>query len=468
MEELYNKSFFKPEFDKYGNVTNFKDLKGDVLIFDFSNSINCNKKEKIHTIDSLKKYLEKLINVAFSKYSCFFPYTTPHTKGDIDIVIQRTPLDKDIKNIIVNQLVIDVLFQKYTADQKKHLMVRSDYAQYMEDAFDLNYDSDAIRKAIERSMNKYADMIENTDLKNQVKSLEMNPEKYIEYYMAPKKDSLTHSRPKYLWDYFFYNSYLLSSVQYDRSKLKPTTKSVNYSYSQKINDIIEYCEFEDKLLSPNRIVYNKWKKDTPFIEKDSHEESAEDYFIKMMEYYYLESYKRVDFMLKYAINLKDIPEHEIEEKDKYIWVLKRFCPKIACPKIGPKNNIIYTVRYHYYKPILFAEEKIIKDSFIDKKNIIEKTFIDLNFYQILRAYAYEAFIFYAQFESDDYEDIRNFLMSSYDLRYYHQSTGIKEHFNSNMNKHEMKEAKQIIRKFIKFNTTLFPDNPNRKKDISQK
>ena len=59
-------------------------------------------------------------------------------------------------------------------------------------------------------------------------------------------------------------------------------------------------------------------------------------------------------------------------------------------------------------------------------------------------------------------------MSSYDLQYYHQSTEIKEHFNSNMNKHEMKEAKQIIRKFIKFNTTLFPDNPNRKKDISQK
>lgn len=194
---------------------------------------------------------------------------------------------------------------------------------------------------------------------------------------------------------------------------KTTTKSVNYSYSPKINDIIEYCEFEDKLLSPNRIVYNKWKKDTPFIEKDSHEESAEDYFIKMMEYYYLESYKRVDFMLKYAINLKDIPEHEVEENDKYIWVLKRFCPKIACPKIGPENNIICTVRYHYYRPILFAEEKIIKDSF--KRNIIEKTFIDLNFYQILRAYAYEAFMFYAQFESDDYKDIRNFLMSSYDL-----------------------------------------------------
>lgn len=58
MEELYNKSFFKPEFDKYGNVTNFKDLKGDVLIFDFSNSINCKKRKNTYN-RFLKKILRK-------------------------------------------------------------------------------------------------------------------------------------------------------------------------------------------------------------------------------------------------------------------------------------------------------------------------------------------------------------------------------------------------------------------------
>lgn len=96
------------------------------------------------------------------------------------------------------------------------------------------------------------------------------------------------------------------------------------------------------------------------------------------------------------------------------------------------------------------------------RDIIEREFvkkdIKRNFgytlsllFRAIRAETYELFKFNAQYISSDYEDIRNFLDTSYNLRHFHNSVNI-EGFMRN------REMKQNIKNFYALNNYLFPDD----------
>lgn len=132
-------------------------------------------------------------------------------------------------------------------------------------------------------------------------------------------------------DHAFYNSHLITKLQYGRKKLKDTSKSKNYTYNQKEEDIRFFYKFEDLLLSPKRKVYSNWQKDESVF--DCKDESAKDYYIKSMEYYYLEGYKRIDFLLQYA---RIIGESDISLGN--LKMLEHFIIDVCCPEICENNK----------------------------------------------------------------------------------------------------------------------------------
>lgn len=465
----------KPLLDESGKVIAVVDFAKKFHIIDYSYSSDYRTKKVLNSIDELKIYLGKLINIALAHINykdipVGFSKQTEYDIGSIESIIGQNKLQDEIREIIVNQLVFDVLFDKYLSDQRTNKILRSKYSGYMSEilteviqSYKENkiYYPDTICRAIERKMNNYANMMTCTKMKDDLSKFGIDADKYIKYMDTPNKSptpETSNCRPKVIWDYFFYNSYMLSGIQYNRKKIKSTKESVNYTYTEKIEDISKYYDFETALLSSNRIVYKKWVDNNSKNEKnrsvfcetnEAHKESAEDFYIKMMEYYFLETYKRVDFMLKFAITLTDAPSEEFEKEGKYLHIIKRFHPMVLCPKIDKDNNIEYAIKHNYYRPMIFVEEKVINEIY-EGTNKMEYAYSWLVYYNIIRAKAYELFNFHALFESSDYEDIKRFLINSYNLRNFHESVNIKNYLKSST------EFKKIYSIFIELNNELFP------------
>lgn len=469
----------KPLLDESGKVIAVVDFAKKFHIIDYSYSSDYRTKKVLNSIDELKIYLGKLINIALAHINykdipVGFSKQTEYDIGSIESIIGQNILQDEIREIIVNQLVFDVLFDKYLSDQRTNKILRSEYSGYTAEilteviqSYKENkiYYPDTICRAIERKMNNYANMMTCTKMKDDLSKLGIEADKYIIYMDTPHKSQTSKTsncRPKVIWDYFFYNSYMLSGIQYNQKKIKSTKESVNYKYTKKIEDISIYYDFENALLSSNRIVYKKWvdnnskktkeKNRSVFCEtNEAQKESAEDFFIKMMDYYFLETYKRVDFMLKFAITLTDASSEEFEKEGKYLHLIKRFHPMVLCPKIDKDNNIEYAIKHKYYRPMIFVEEKVINEIYFEKALKKEYAYSWLVYYNIIRAKAYELFNFHALFESSDYEDIQRFLINSYNLRNFHESVNIKNYLKPST------EFKKIYSKFIELNNELFPD-----------
>lgn len=480
MENIYKFTPI-PMIDKNNKVFDIVDKEKNFHIFDYHFSMDYTNKTEISCIADLKKYLHYMVDHSVH----YIYYTNKIPSPEVNLF----SISDEENEMITTQLVMDILFDNYCSEQTK--ILRSHYSNYMAHLltevlyqYDVNntntIQQGSVRDKIENTMKQYSNMIANSALKSEVSALGFDSEKYIEYFIPPKKDSLTKIRSKYFWDFVFYNCNLLSGIQYDRKKLKPTNESKNYKYEDKINDFKFFHKFAGAILSPHRITYDEWekkgggknKKMPISIFNDPNEnlqESAEDFFVKIMEYYYLESYKRIEFMLKYANYLKDTKNtDESKINYNYLAVLQRFHPIVVCPKIDSNNNIEYAQKYNYYRPMLLAETKLLEKVFIEGSDIVSEV-LQLQKYQLIRAKAYELFRFHAKFMPSDYEDIKQFIEVSYNLRTYHESVKIDEYLDPvNKSGQATTKTKNIIKTFIELNNVLFPDSDKRKENKDTK
>lgn len=464
---LYNKNT--------GKIMDVIDVSKTTLINNYILAKDYNDKKKICSICELKKYLEKMVTVSVNNLNYEPKVSSASGIEQDNFDLSFYTIINEEKEMIINQLVIDILFDKYLDDPKKVLINRSAYCKYMAQLYtDTLYhygknientiDPDAVREKIQQKMEKYSGVIESSELRDEVSKLGIDPEKYIEYCKPPKTNSKTKCRPKYAWDFFFYNSYMLSGKQYNRKKLRSTYQSKNYTYEEKIEDIKLFHSFAGAILSPDRIVYNNWNGNKRVFDdaKGNSKESAEDFFIKMMEYYYLESYKRVGFMLRYANYLMDISEDTLKTDDSFSHILKWFHPIVVYPRIEKDNTITeYCTMYKYYRPLLFIEDRLLNCTISQNTMDTVCNLIQLRKFQVIRARAYELFKFHAQFVSDDYDDIKHFIDTSYNLRQYHETVNVDQYLEctSGESKHN---AKKFIKRFIILNQYLFPDSGKRK------
>lgn len=464
----------------FGEIDEICDETNNYPIIDYNEFIYDKIKKEIRCIADLKaeikEYINKMILSLNSKTvfnnkirEKYIPYDSIK---DFNSILSRLDynVNNEEKEIIINQIVIDILFDKYLQEQQEEPMTRSDYSNYMAEIYThvLNkngkatvVEPDAIRISIERKMDKYSEMVANSELKYDVEAIGYNHYKYIDHCKAPKKGSESNKLCKIEWDSPFYNSHMLSGLQYERKKLKSTAESKNYSYIEKEEDIQIFHDFVSTLLAPYRATYSKWKEDGIAINGENNhcEESAHEYFIKTMEYYYLETYKRIDFMLQFADCLKDIPLAQIGSA--HLSILKRFTPSVIYPLAESiTEGFTIGMSHNYYRPMLFADKRMIEQIFVNKNFDLQNAYCQLVKYQVIRAKTYEYFRFHAQYESSNYEDIRQFINACYDVRSFHKPCSIVEKYKDD------KTRKKIIQRFIHLNSYLFPDSDKRKYDKS--
>lgn len=339
---------------------------------------------------------------------------------------------------LVEQVMFDILFDKYIIELKPiNLHTYSDkMAETLgEKGTDRIYRTKAIEGQISRGIKKSRDEFKDPFIQNQIAMLGFSPDTYRELYTLPPRESLHKEKPKYIWDFFFYNfgQGTITSRQYRR---QCNTKSRDYLCEDFFNELYEHKKLVSFLLPDENTEPNK-------------------YFSKIMDYYVLESYKRIDFMIKLLPLLSKIDKTKI---DKDFFLLKRFHPKVLVPYIK-HGKIQFGYKVKYYKPMFMLEDRLQKKIEQDldfQEGTYGTTLINC---QIIRAKAYELFNYHYFFTSTNYDQIKKFLRESYDLESYHKSNDFWDIFQIDGWKKLDSNTQRTLRKqrqdFLLINQCLF-------------
>lgn len=450
--DMYDKDFSRTTF------TDYRYLNREIIIADnkdgnFRLELGENKNRKrITSIDELRSDLKELIIAVLQIYETvpIFHILEPSSfLGDkrglaplheYPFYFDYSHLNKDL---LADQLVFDILFDKYIAESEK--MTRRDYSIKLNKRLHGNKldESEAIRRKIERAMKTDYDMMKHPQLREELEQLGINLVKYEEYFTPVAKDNVENKKPKFIWDYFYYNRSMITYRQF-RRQIK---RDGNYSTEEFVRDLNEYNEFVEKILPIDN-------------------ESPIKYFNMSMDYYYLESYKRIDYILKL---INSMPQKELKGVDKENFLVKRFPFPVLVPY--EKNNELSYGRgyYKYYRPLFYIEEELRQQA---------RSYGEFNYgfyadtlykYYLVRAKTYELFKYHAEYISSDYRDIKNYIRDKYDMRSYHESSGIwgkneKKEKNEwkKMNDKTKQQMQMITRNFITISNALFWESPKRK------
>lgn len=295
----------------------------------------------------------------------------------------------------------------------------------------------------------YHDRIAYSKLREQIKLLGVDPDKYAKYYNPHMKENPHNMKPKFIWDMLYYNSCLdLTSRQYRRQL---TRDNRNYSYETIFADLKSYNDFATKLLSFEF-------------------ESPKNYFRMTMEYYVLESYKRVDFIFKL---IEALEPYEIAAIDRKHFLVRRFVPLVLVPFIQD-DELLFPHDYKYYRPLFIIEDALLKEWLIKKVQLGEDFPLEIQMvhnscekycqselkkHHYVRAKAYELFKYHYTFCSDDYIEIKKFLCEYYNMRTYHQSTTFWNLIQNNnwkrMDAKVQQQLKEQVRHFLSINDAFF-------------
>lgn len=454
-------------------ITDYHHLDEKIIAEDNVVVKTAGKQERLEitSIEKLKLALEEFVTASIEILQHHTPYVSsnPYTKPDFSTIK---------KKLLIEQLVFDILFDKYM--EESPLMTRNEYSDYMSkkiysDKIQRMACARAINENIRRGMESDYNMMKYSSLRNQLKLLGVNPIKYDEYYNPELRGNSKKKKPKYTWDYFFYNfgrnpkeavsddkseiqtkygRSLITSRQYRR---KLTRDGRNYPFEEIFQDLKVYHDFVSKLLP---------------VENESYEK----YFRMSMDYYVLESYKRVDFMFR----LMDVlSSDEIVAIDRKHFIVERFVPLVLAPLIQ-NGKLRFASKKKYYKPLFIVEETLLTE-ILAKRELLNGAFpqetqevnshcakyyeSQLKKYQYVRAKAYELFKYHCTFSSDNYIEIKDFLRRCYDMRAYHQSNTfwslIQDTNWKDMDEKTRNQVKKRIQYFLSLNDAFFWESDDR-------
>lgn len=443
MSNITVKSYNGKFFDLYDKdhlifITDYHMLDKEFILYEDEMRVEIGgKKEKkiLTSIDELRDVFAELIEAATVILQPFGFDVSPLNKG-----------------LLIDQLIFDILFEKYLCEAEK--MTRSGYSKYISKILisdDILYHENT-NKAIERSMRQYHDMLMHSELKEQLEQIGVVPGQYSKYYTPIMRDNISKKKPKIIWDFLFYNHSKDLNLLYRQYRRQLNKDDRNYSYEEFILDLNNYMNFVNRLLPE--------KNEEPY-----------NYFKKTMDYYFLESYKRIDFIFKL---IDKMPENVIKKVDKEHFLVKRFHPYVLQP-VEDEGDLDYNVTVKYYRPLFWIEDKLhdqIKNFNIpdeshessEDENEINLETLLFN-YQLIRAKVYELFCYHAEYRSSNYSDIKNFISNHFDMRFYHESNKIWQMIaGKNWNQMEMetkREFKIIANKFFSVNEALFWESSER-------
>ncbi len=437
--------------------TDYHLLDRELVLLKDSSGIKLGEKKcrlKISSIENLKRTFKELV-LAIVEIS--------HMDSMYDIagapVIDKDEVRRSLANLhiysyhldfsnlktdlLVQQLIFDLLFDKYLNEAEKMTL-----AKYSKQISSMLYTDksqritaeDAIYRNLKRGVeHNYLMKKLSPQLREDLILLGVAPDKYDQYFNPNAKENSEKKKPKPVWDYFYYNRNMITYRQY-RRELK---KDGNYSYEQFIKDLNEYNDFAKKLLPADN-------------------ESPKNFFTMSMDYYVLESYKRIDFICKLITTM---PKMKFAEIDREHFLVKRFHPKVSIP-YEENGELYFAGKIKYYRSLFLIEEVLHKQ--LQDNNKLDHIFYadQLLKHHIVRAKAYELFKYHFEYTPPDYSDIKNFILHSYNMLFYHESNElwriIKDKSWNDLDDETKRQIKMLLQDFIQINKALFWDSPKRK------
>lgn len=437
--KTYNGNFFDC-FDRrdFIFITSYQYLDKEIVCDMVNNELELGEKKKRRQVTSITELSNAFRQLIVAIVETF------RTTSVASIGRQHSYLDLNIndaeKELIVQQLVFDILFDEYFK-KSKHITLLN-YANDMSNRLygDNSY-SDSIRKVITRGMEQHYNMIKYSELSEEIKEFAIDVDMYEKYSTPIMNENVAKKKPKIIWDSFYYNHSMITYRQYRRQPMKDS----NTSYERLLEDLKIYNDFINKSLPADN-------------------ESANIYLNKVMEYYYLEAYKRIDFMLMLAYSMLYM---NISKEDIKNIFSRRFQPKVIF-LFENNGKLDCCVKNKYYRPLLMIEQELCKQIQEGKDVDIHKYGIQLLKYQIIRAKAYELFKYHAEYILCDYEgeksyntykEVKEFICQYYNMKLYHESNEIWQKIQKNgwnhMDTKEKQEMKKILINFNMINDTLF-------------
>lgn len=402
---------------KNGRFFDFILKSGHPVIFDYQNIpeilLNANgtialggakERKEVTSIQALLKIFNELISNVQAMINQNGTYNVGIDVSPDHCCIQPLPFRVSIRPhdhaLLAEQLVLDILFDKYRTEAPEMTLRQYSYSHSGERWYGGTDDeliAECVRKSVSASVTRQVKDMSSPKLRSDIEKLGANPEKYFSFltqlstpFANGKKQEIV-TKPKPVWDYIYYSGFqkLVTSKQYNRS----FSQHENYSHKAVADMFNMYDHFVD---------------DT-FMQKT---ENDRDYFTKSLEFYSLEIYKRIDFIYKLALRL-DGPNAPIIDKNHPL--VKRFVPEVVVDYSCLDGVHYYGTKHKYYRPMLMLE-----DLWQQQERYKDQQYSDtLLKHHLVRAKAYELFRYHYEFASDSYDEISSFLQEHYNILAYH-------------------------------------------------
>lgn len=402
------------------------------------------KKKELHSIHELRQAFSELIYNEVEIVNRHGTYmvginleNTVPSETEIKPLPFRVNIQPEDREFIIDQLILDVLFSKYCAENpqmtlRQYSLSHGHYVWSGQKEYESRIES--VRKCVSSAINKQIAIMNSLELRAEIEELGINPDEFFAYmskisspFLNGEKQEI-HKKPKVIWDYIYYNANqkLISRKQYARS----FSKNGNYSRADFVDLFNSYDQFVDEL----------------FMQPT---ENSKDYFWKSLDFYFLEIYKRLDFIYKLAVRLENTDSPVIDKEHPLV---KRFHPYV-CDVSDKDGSLKFSPRIMYYRPMLMLEEL-----WQQKKLYYEPMYEDTLWkHHFIRAKVYEFFKYHFKFISDDYDEISDFIDRHYNILHYHESPKI---WIQQDRKYKAEREARII-KALEINEALFGDSEKR-------
>lgn len=398
------------------------------------------KKKKLCSIKELKEWFDQLLNLEEKIINQHGTYSVGIeldnsilSNAKVSELPFRIEIQAEDRELLINQLIFDILFDKYCKESP--LMTLRQYSIYQSQyswsgsQTEEKLRIDAVRKCISNALKKQIAVNDNPEHREQIIKLGVDPDQYFKYYGQLSTPFVNggkqkiQKKSKAQWDYIYYNANgkLITCKQYDRSF------SSNGNYSHK--DLVDLFDTYDGYI------------DEVFMQPTA---NSKEYFVKSLDFYSLEIYKRVDFIYKLAVRLEYSNSPVIDKKHILV---RRFHPTV-CDVINQSGTLKFNgSRIVFYRPMLMLEEMWQERELYNEPMYEDKW----QKYYFIRAKVYELFKYHYQFISDDYDDISDFINKHYNIMNYHESQKV---WIQNDKKLKADRERRII-KALEINEALF-------------
>ena len=367
---------------------------------------NEKQKTKIDSITALRSIFEELVldvadflcECAISIWNIPMPCGTEEAHS---LIKKNFSIDPEYRKLLVNQLIVDILYEKYLDETymtlnkycQEHFYVNYQEEWKRPNDPELNkqgyaiYTKDAVYKMMDRKIKSYKEMMNKPGYKKELLNRGIDPESYVE--LIEKKGE---RKPKWIFDLIYYNEMLAAFKLYRRD----TWDGSDEAYKQYAKDLIDYDNFVEKVFRP-----------TAMCDKD--------YFHKSMSRYYLESVSSLEFMYKLAERLE---KENVSVTDGTIahFLTNQHTVDVSCPFIRESDGSEYLCFFTKHK--IYNSTPFIEAAWLAKSDYRLDEVDNNPFYSLvggIRAQAFELFNYHYAFESDNYQDIAGFIKNDFNI-----------------------------------------------------